>query len=148
MTRILLALLLFVTALVQATVLPRVNPTSVSPDLILVMLFLWSSSHGIRESLGWVFFTGILIDVLTLDAFGTNGLSLLIVVLLSGSGGRRFFQFNLVVPIVMVFVATVVHGVVLAVLRDAPIGLSIVFQGGVHAILLPVFLVISRLFSR
>lgn len=148
MTRILFAVFLFVTALVQATVLPRVNPTSVSPDLVLVMLFLWSSTHGIRESLGWIFFTGILIDVLTLDAFGTNGLALLIVAVLSGSGGQRVFQFNLVVPILMVFLATIVHGVVLAALRDAPIGISIVFQGGIHAILLPVLLAVSRLFSR
>ncbi len=148
MTRILFALLLFVTAMVQATILPRVNPTSVSPDLVLVMLFLWSSTHGIRESLGWIFFTGILLDVLTLDSFGVNGLALVVVVLLSGSGGQRFFQFNLVVPIVMVFVSTIIHGAVLGALRDAPFGIAIVFQGGIHAILLPILLVISRLFSR
>lgn len=148
MTRILFALLLFVTALVQATILPRVNPVSVSPDLILVMLFLWSSSHGLRESLGWIFFTGILLDVLTLDSFGSNGLALMIVVLLSGSGGQRVFQFNLVVPIVMVFVATIVHGAILCALRDAPFEVSIVFQGGIHAILLPILLLLSRLFSR
>ncbi len=148
MTRILFALLLFVTAVAQATILPRVNPISVSPDFILVMLFLWSSSHGMRESLGWIFFTGILLDVLTLDSFGSNALALMVVVLLSGSGGQRFFQFNLVIPIVMVFGATVVHGAVLCVLRDAPLGLWIVFQGAVHAILLPVLLVITRLFSR
>ena len=148
MTRILFALLLFVTALVQATILPRVNPISVSPDFILVMLFLWSSTHGMRESLGWIFFTGILLDVLTLDSFGSNGLALMIVALVSGWGGQRYFQFNLVVPLVMVFVATLVHGAVLSALRDAPLGFSVVFQGGVHALLLPILLALSRLFSR
>ncbi len=148
MTRILFGLLLFVTALVQATVLPRVNPTSLSPDLILVMLFLWSASRGIRESLAWIFFTGILLDVLTLDPLGTNGLALVIVVLLSGPGRQRIFQFNVVVPVLLVFVATIVHGVVLYMLRGAPLGLFIVFQAFLHALLLPILYLISRLFSR
>jgi len=148
MTRILFGLLLFVTAMVQATVLPRVNPTSLSPDIVLVMLFLWSASRGIRESLAWIFFTGLLLDVLTLDPLGTNGLALVIVVLFSGPGGRRIFQFNVVVPILMVFVATIVHGLVLYTLRGAAPGFSIVLQAILHAMLLPILYLISRLFSR
>lgn len=148
MTRILFGLVLFFTALVQATVLPRVNPISMSPDLVLVMLFLWSSSHGLRESLAWIFFTGLLLDVLALDAFGSNGLALLTVVLLSGSGRRRFFHFNIVVPILMVFVATIAHGVVISVLRGAPPGWPLVLQGLMHAVLLPLFAMVSRFVSR
>ncbi len=148
MTRILFGLLLFVTAMVQATVLPRVNPISLSPDLVLVMLFLWSASHGMRESLAWIFFTGILLDVLTLDPLGTNGLALVVVVLLSGSGRQRLFQFNLVVPILMVSVATIVHGIVLYALRGASPGFSIALQAILHAVILPVFYLISRFFSR
>lgn len=148
MTRILFGLLLFVTAMVQATVLPRVNPTTLSPDLVLVMLFLWSASRGIRESLAWIFFTGILLDVLALDPFGTNGLALVSVVLLSGSGRQRLFQLNVVVPILMVFVATNVHGVVLSALRGAPLGWSIVLQALLHALLLPILYLIARFFSR
>lgn len=148
MTRILFGLLLFATALIQATVLPRVNPTSLSPDLVLVMLFLWSASRGIRESLAWIFFTGILLDVLTLDPLGTNGLALVIVVLLSGPGRQRIFQFNVVVPVLLVFVATIVHGLVLYTLRGAPLGLFIVLQACLHALLLPILYLISRFFSR
>jgi rod shape-determining protein MreD len=148
MTRILFGLLLFVIALVQATVLPRVNPTSLAPDFILIMLFLWSASHGIRESLAWIFFTGILLDVLTLDPLGTNGLALVIVVLLSGTGRQRIFQINVVVPVLLVFVATIVHGLVLYSLRGAPFGLFIVLQGLLHALLLPILYLISRVFSR
>lgn len=148
MTRILFGLLLFVTAMVQATVLPRVNPMSVSPDLVLVMLFLWSSSHGLRESLAWIFFTGILIDVLTLDPLGTNGLAMVVLVLLSGMGRQRIFQFNVLVPLLLVFVATILHGVILQALRGAPPGFSIVFQACLHAVLFPLIYLLSRFFSR
>ncbi len=84
MARILFGLLLVATALLQATILPRVNPISVYPDLVLVFLFVWASARSIRESLFWVFFAGILLDVLGLDYFGTNALALVIVVVLAG----------------------------------------------------------------
>lgn len=134
--------------MVQATILPRVNPASLSPDLVLIMLFLWSASRGVRESLAWLFFTGLLLDVLSLDPLGTNGLALVVLVLLSGPGRRRIFQFNVLVPVLLVFVATVVHAVVLSALRGAPMELAILWQAGLNALFLPVLYLIARLFDR
>jgi rod shape-determining protein MreD len=149
MARILFGLLLVAAALLQATILPRVNPISVYPDFVLVFLFVWSSARSIRESLLWVFIAGILLDVLALDYFGTNALALVIVVVLAGLPRQRVLNSNVLIPILLVAVATVFHGVVLALLRgDSPIGLFIPLQALLHALLIPVIYLALRVIDR
>jgi rod shape-determining protein MreD len=149
MARIPFGLLLVLAALVQATILPRVNPVSIYPDLVLVFLFVWSASRSVRESLFWLFFTGLLLDVLALDYFGTNALSLVIVVLLAGLARQRVLHANVLIPIVMVAVATVFHGIVLALLRgEMPFLWNIGLQAAVHAALIPIIYLVLRVFGR
>lgn len=156
MARLLFGLLVVGAALVQATILPRVNPFSVTPDLVLVLLFLWAVRHGVRESLLWIFFSGLLLDLLTLDPFGTNGLALVVIVLLAGPARHRLFQSRIVVPILLVIVVTIVHGTVLSLLRGMPIDIPLVFQAApqvalqaaVHAVLMPIIHVITRGINR
>lgn len=149
MSRILFGLLLVFVALIQATVLPRVNPFPIYPDFVLVFLFVWSASRSVRESLFWVFFAGILLDVLALDPFGTNALALVIVVLLAGLARQRVLHANILVPIVLVALSTVVHGVVLALLRgDSPAGWFIPIQALVHALLIPIIYLVQRVIGR
>jgi len=149
MARILFGLLLLLVALVQATILPRVNPVSVYPDLVLVLLFVWSSARGPREALAWVFFTGLLLDVLALDYFGTNALALLVVVALAGLAHQRVLHANILIPIALVALATVVHGVALAVLRgDLPTGWFIPLQALMHAVLVPFIYLALRIVDR
>ncbi len=149
MSRILFGILLVTVALIQATILPRVNPFPVYPDFVLVFLFIWSASRSLRESLFWVFFAGILLDVLALDAFGTNALSLAIVVLLAGLARQRVLHANVLIPMALVVVSTIVHGFVLAALRgELPTGWFIPIQALVHALLIPVIYFILRVFGR
>lgn len=149
MARLLFGILLVATALLQATVLPRLNPVSVAPDLVLVFLFVWSASRSLRESLFWVFFTGILLDVLALDSFGTNALALVGVVVLAGLARQRVFHANILVPMVLVVVTTLVHGIVLGVLRgDLPSGWAVPIQALMHALLIPVIYLALRVVGR
>jgi rod shape-determining protein MreD len=149
MSRILFGLLLVLVALVQATILPRVNPVLVYPDFVLVFLFVWSASRSVRESLFWIAFAGILLDVLALDPFGTNALSLVIVVLLAGLARQRVLHANILIPIALVVVATVIHALVLGALRgEWPVGWFIPLQSLVHALLVPIIYLVMRVFSR
>lgn len=152
MARILFGLLVVVSALVQATILPRVNPFPVSPDVVLVLLFLWAIRHGVREALLWLFFSGLFLDVLTLDPFGTNGLALVVIVLLAGPARHRLFQSRIVAPIVLVVIVTIVHGVVLALLRGMPIGIPVAVdtmqQAVGNAVLVPLVYLMMRALER
>lgn len=156
MARILFGLLVVVAAVVRATILPRVNPLSVTPDLVLVLLFLWAIKHGVRESLLWIFFSGLFLDLLTLDPFGTNGLALVVIVLLASPARHRLFQSGIVVPILLIVVVTIVHGVVLTLLRGMPLAIpalvhaapKVALQAGMHAVLVPIVHLITRWIDR
>jgi rod shape-determining protein MreD len=149
MARISFGLLLVLAALIQATVLPRINPFMIAPDLVLVFLFVWSASRSIRESLFWVFFTGLLLDILGLDYFGTNALALVVVVLTAGLVRQRVLHANIVAPVVLMMVATVIHGVVLGALRGTiDPGLHLLIQAAIHAALIPVIYLVLRVFDR
>jgi rod shape-determining protein MreD len=118
MARTLFALLLLLSALVQATVLPSMDVIAVLPDVTLVLILVWSALRGVPEGLIWAFGFGLFLDVIALDPFGANGLALLGVVVLGGLARRRFFHSNLIVPIVVAIVATFVHAFVLLLIRS------------------------------
>jgi rod shape-determining protein MreD len=123
MARLSFALLLVVAALAQATILPALLPVGVVPNLVLVALLVWSALRGVAEGLGWVLVAGLLLDTMALDPLGTNGLALLPVALTAGLARRRFFRSGLVFPIVLAALATIGHGLILAVLRGMEGGL-------------------------
>lgn len=156
MARIFFGLLVVIAAVVQATILPRVNPLSITPDLVLVLLFLWAIRHGVRESLLWIFFSGLLLDLLTLDPFGTNGLALVVIVLLASPARHRLFHSGIVVPILLIVVVTIVHGVVLTLLRGMPVAIPVLIHAApqialravVHAVLVPIVHQLTRWIDR
>jgi len=149
MARFLFGLLLFVIAIVQATILPEINPFRVAVDVIPILLFLWCANHGLRESLVWIFFTGILLDVLSLDYFGTNALALVIVVLLAGLVHQRVVQANVLIPMVLGGIAVGIHGVMLGLLRGqltTPFALLVQIAFAVG--LVPVIYLVLRVVRR
>lgn len=148
MARIVFGVFLIAAVFFQATILPQINPLAVSPNLPLILLFTWSAVRGTQESLIWVFLTGILLDTLSMDLFGTNALALLIVVALAGPTRSRMFTSNLMVPIALVIVATLVHGLVLCSLRGIVPNVFIVLQALLHALLIPLAYVIVRYLGR
>jgi rod shape-determining protein MreD len=156
MARILFALLLFTAAMIQAVTLPSLHVLGVLPDLVLVLLLVWSALRGTGEGLIWAFSVGILLDVLGLDPLGTNGLALLVVVLMAGPARRRLLHSGIVFPMLLVVFATMLHAFVLLVLRsDASAGIpvSAVFriaflQGLLNAVLVPPIYVILSGMNR
>ena len=151
MARILFGALVVFAALAQATFLPVYNPFNIGPDLVLTLLLLWCVLRGLPEGFAWAFGLGILIDVLAVDPLGTNALALLPVALLGGFSRRRFFHLTLASPVILMVGATLVHAVVLLVLRGSAVPLStlarlVLVQSALNLILmLPLYVVASAL---
>ncbi len=156
MARFLFALILIVAAVAQATILPSANLLAIQPDATLVLLLVWSALRGVPEGLVWAFGLGLLLDVLSLDPLGANALALLGVVLLGGVARRRFFQSTLVVPIVVAVVATVLHAVVLLLIRSnegnaLPIGSVmhlVILQALLNSIFVPPLYLVAGMIDR
>ncbi len=149
MARILFGLLIFIIAVAQATILPEINPFRVSVNLIPILLFLWCANHGTRESLAWIFVTGLLLDILSLDYFGTNALALVIVVLLAGLVHQRVLQANVILPMALGGIAVLIHGIVLGLLRgQLPTPFALLVQVAVSVALVPIIYLVLRVFRR
>ena len=71
------------------------------------------------------------------------------VVVLAGLARQRVFHANILIPMLLVAVTSVVHGLVLGFLRgDLPSGWTIPIQAAVHALLIPVIYLALRVFGR
>jgi rod shape-determining protein MreD len=137
MARLLFGVVLFTMVFAQATIVPVINPFVVSPDFVLLLLFAASMYTGVREGLSWLFVAGIVTDVLAMDPLGANGLALLPAVLLVGPARRPIFRANILIPIALMLVATVLHALVLCAVRGVMPDLTIGLQVLQHAIIFP-----------
>lgn len=156
MSRALFAALLLFAALSQATFLPNLHLIQVLPDTTLVLLLVWSALHGIPEGLVYAFGLGMFLDILALDPMGTNALALLGVALVGGLSRRRFFHSNLVFPLLLSVVATMIHALVLLLLRSsdgaglpfATVFRFIFLQSLLNAMLVPPLYVVAGWMER
>ena len=131
MARPIFALLLVAAALAQATILPVVGPVGILPNLVLVLLLVWSALRGLGEGLLWVFGAGLLLDVLAMDALGTNGLALLAAAVVAGPARRRFFHSGMIFPILLTMLATVACALVMTLLRGLGESAAVLPMGAV-----------------
>jgi rod shape-determining protein MreD len=115
LARVFFALLLLTTSLLQATLFPAMNLLGVLPDFALVLLLIWSATHGAFEGMFWAFGLGIWLDLLTMDPLGSHGLALLIVALIGGLIRGRLFRSGAVLPLLAVIVATLAYNLVVFV---------------------------------
>ncbi len=137
MARLIFGVVLFTMVFAQATILPAINPFTVSPDLVLLLLFAASMYMGLREGLMWLFVAGIITDVLAMDPLGANGIALLPAVLLVGPARQPIFRANILIPIGLMLVATVAHALLLCLIRGVSPDLTIGLQVLQHAIVFP-----------
>jgi len=149
MARLAFGLLLFATVIAQATFLPRLNPLSVTPDLVLVLLFLWAARHSVRESLMWIFCFGLILDVLALDPIGAHALALVPVAVLAHPLRISPWRFSTTSVMLLVFLTSLAHGAILAVARGASPDVVIIgVQTVLQVILIPLFFLLLRMVGR
>lgn len=149
MARLVFGLLLFATVFAQATFIPRLNPLPATPNLVLVLLFLWSARHSVRESLMWIFCIGLLLDVLSLDLIGMHALALVPVAVFAHPLRISPWRFSATSVMALVFLTSLFHGALLAILRgSSPDVVIIGIQTVIQVILIPVFFFVLRLIGR
>jgi rod shape-determining protein MreD len=103
-------------AIVQSTVMPRITVLGVHPDLMLLAVTSWSLLRGAQEGMLWALVGGIAIDFLSGAPFGVVTLSLLVASFLSSLGQRNVFRLDLLVPIVVIPLATLVYNTIMLAL--------------------------------
>lgn len=117
MTRALFALVLFLAAVTQATLIPALVPGAVLPNVVLVLVLVRTARRGLVEGFAWAATAGVLLDALALDPLGTNGLALLPVALVGELGRRRFFVSGMAFPMLLAIGSTLLWACALALTR-------------------------------
>ncbi len=159
----LVMLLLFVLATVQSTILPRLTVWGVHPELMLMAVISWSILSGAEEGMLWALIGGILLDLFSASHFGLHTMALLMVAFPSGLGQRTLFRSDLLMPLLIIPLATLGYELVLlaglyltgwtASFRTASFGVyfSQVVMPGVGAntlLILPIYLLLRAVHRR
>ena len=71
-------------ALVQTTLLSRIDVLGAQPNLVLLLVLLWSLVRGVDEGLMWGFLGGLIVDILSGGPLAGTAVALLAAAYLAG----------------------------------------------------------------
>lgn len=106
----LMPLLLFVAALVQATLLLRVQVANVKPDLVLILVIVGTLIYGGKNGIVWAFVGGLALDLFSGGPMGSSSLALIAAAVVASPGHRTLSRFNVIVPLAAIALGTLAYG--------------------------------------
>jgi rod shape-determining protein MreD len=104
--------LLVLVAIVQASAVPRLAVWGVYPDLPLVFVACWGYLRGWREGLIWGLIAGLAVDLLSGAPLGAATVAMAAAGLLAGRARSAAPRSSLLVPLVGVFLLTVLYDLI------------------------------------
>lgn len=105
-------LVIILTTVVQATIMPLISIKGVSPDLLLIIVVSVSLLFGKDHGVGTGFFAGLIQDLASGNIFGVYTISKLSTGYLFGMAERKVFKEHILLPILAVALATVFSGLI------------------------------------
>lgn len=151
-------LLLFGLAVAQSTVLPHLPLWGVRPELVLMAVVSWSILSGAEEGMLWALIGGVLLDLFSAGPMGLHTLALLGIAFLSGLGQRALFRSDLLMPLLIIPLATLGYELILfgglyLTGWHAPLGgywntVIVPVVGANTVLMLPVYLLARALYRR
>lgn len=112
------AAVLTLAVLLQASLLSRFRLAGAAPNLLLVIVVCWSLIRGQADGVLWGFIGGLGLDLVAGLPLGASALALIIVGPLTALGKNSVFPGSLVLPALLVVLATPVFGWVVLFTRS------------------------------
>ena len=106
---LILTLALAIATILQSTLFGHRFLLQGRPDLVLLIVVTFSVTQGVSEGLLAGLLGGLLVDFLSAAPFGAATVGMGLVGLLTGLGDANIYRANLLIPLIAVFVATVVY---------------------------------------
>jgi len=100
--------LILVAGLFQATLAGRLTINGVKPDLVLILVILWTLIYGANSGIFWAFLGGIWLDIFSGGPLGASSLSLMLACMIAGFGQYYFARDNIVIAITAAIVGSLV----------------------------------------
>lgn len=124
-------LISIIAIVIQTTLFSAWPFLTVVPDLVLVLVVLFSLINGPSFGLKFGFFAGLGLDLLIGEMIGLGALTKMIIGLAVGLGARRFYKENYIIPLVSVIVATLVDQCLYAVgmvIFAVPVPITVIIE--------------------
>jgi rod shape-determining protein MreD len=129
----LMPLLLFIAALLQSTLLVRMEVGSVKPDLVLILVIVGTLIYGAKNGVVWAFVGGLALDLLSGGPFGSSSLALIAAAVVASPGHRTLSRFNAFVPLAAAALGTLAYGVTyIAALAFVEVTVALPFFSGLN----------------
>ena len=110
--------LLILAAIIQTTVIPEIRFGEAGPDLVLMLVVIWTLLAGFEEAVVWALAGGIVADLLTRMPTGTTALALVFVSFVIGNVPGQISRNNVLFPPLVVAGSTLAyHTIIMIVLR-------------------------------
>ena len=113
MTLYLVVPVLFFVAILQASAVPHLRIWGVFPDLPLLFVVCWGLLRGTRAGLIWGLIAGLFLDLLSGTPAGAATVALAAVGFVAGLAQRSAFRAQLVLPIAVTALSTVLYDLML-----------------------------------
>jgi rod shape-determining protein MreD len=124
------------TVIVQGTLLARFRLFGASPNLLLVVVVCWSLLHTVSEGLLWAFVGGLGVDLIAGLPLGSTPLALMPTCFLAGLGRSSIFTNSVLLPALLVALATLIFGWINLILLNAR-GVPVDWAGSALRVMLP-----------
>jgi len=104
--------------MLQSTLLARVNLWGARPDLMLLVVLIWTVVRGMDEGVLWGFIGGLIIDLLSGGPLAATVLALLAATLLAGQSLGRGFGSLVVRLMLLTFLGVLAYHLVLLIVLN------------------------------
>jgi rod shape-determining protein MreD len=119
MQNIFVGIIIFLSAIVQTSFLSNFFPANMTPDLVLILIIIWTAKANFNSALFKTIFAGLTVDFLSFGVIGINVFSFVFVSYMADSLCKRFFvtQFGrkFLLLAVMVMLGTIVNYVIIII---------------------------------
>lgn len=110
--KLILAVLILLTFILQSTVFQTIAIASIAPNLLLILTVSFGFMRGKREGLFVGFFCGLLIDIFYGNVVGFYALIYMYIGFLNGFLYKVFYDEDVKVPMVLVAISDVAYGLI------------------------------------
>ncbi|NLJ33738.1 MAG: rod shape-determining protein MreD [Firmicutes bacterium] len=135
-----LVLLVLLCLILQSTLLATFSPWGLIPDLILIYVVSTALIRGSNEGALWGFFAGLGLDLISSGFLGLHCLLKMVLGFFIGLVEEKIFKDNLLLPVLVLFAATLVHELLFLLFAASYKQLEVRFLPALSTIILPLSL--------
>ncbi len=82
---------IFLAAVTKISLFPEIFPGHIAPDILLILIIIWSTHKTFESFWLWAVFAGLILDAVSLERIGVNAISFLVISFGVDFLSRRFF---------------------------------------------------------